>query len=297
MGLAVILAAGFVVDGYAIHENVSAAKESQRQTDLAKVECARLRAEPVLPTAKKMPSGEKFAGMLAQFGLSAAEAADATGGGATGAFNLRQCARETRSRWAIGGRRVCARSTTRSMPSAMLHIVPQTPGFTAEVQEIPVALEVAIVTGRLEDSLFNAVEEAGESAEVAMRLAQIFGYDLDFYTDPRQGDTFRIVLEKKNYLTGKPPGTADSGRRIREWRAGNISAAVSRRRGTRLLHGGRQIVAEGVPEFAAEIWSAGYITLQQGAIPSDFEDVPPAPGYRLWGTRRHAGADDRERAA
>jgi murein DD-endopeptidase MepM/ murein hydrolase activator NlpD len=58
----------------------------------------------------------------------------------------------------------------------------------------------------LDDSLFNAVEEAGESAEVAMRLAQIFGYDLDFYTDPRKGDTFHLVLEKRTYLTGETAG-------------------------------------------------------------------------------------------
>jgi murein DD-endopeptidase MepM/ murein hydrolase activator NlpD len=39
-----------------------------------------------------------------------------------------------------------------------------------------------------------------------MRLAQIFGYDLDFYTDPRRGDTFRVVLEKKQYSTGAIAG-------------------------------------------------------------------------------------------
>jgi murein DD-endopeptidase MepM/ murein hydrolase activator NlpD len=62
------------------------------------------------------------------------------------------------------------------------------------------------VSGKLEDSLFNAVEETGESAEVAMRLAQIFGYDLDFYTDPRRGDTFRVVLEKRKYANGETVG-------------------------------------------------------------------------------------------
>ena len=88
----------------------------------------------------------------------------------------------------------------------MLHVVPQQQGFSAEVQEIPIRSVVTVVNGRLEDSLFNAVEEAGESAEVAMRLAQIFGYDLDFYTDPRRGDTFRLVLEKRTYLTGETAG-------------------------------------------------------------------------------------------
>jgi murein DD-endopeptidase MepM/ murein hydrolase activator NlpD len=65
---------------------------------------------------------------------------------------------------------------------------------------------VTVVSGRLEDSLFNAVEDAGESAEVAMRMAQIFGYDLDFYTDPRRGDTFRLVVEKKKYEHGETAG-------------------------------------------------------------------------------------------
>jgi hypothetical protein len=75
----------------------------------------------------------------------------------------------------------------------MLQLVPQQGGFSAEVKEIPVQSTVARVVGHLEDSLFNAVE--GESAEVAMRLAQIFGYDLDFYVDPRKGDTFHTLIE------------------------------------------------------------------------------------------------------
>jgi murein DD-endopeptidase MepM/ murein hydrolase activator NlpD len=79
-------------------------------------------------------------------------------------------------------------------------------GFTAEVSEIPSQTEVAVVTGHVEDSLFNAVAQAGESPEIAMRLAQIFGYDMDFYTDPRRGDVFHVVLEKKKYRNGKTAG-------------------------------------------------------------------------------------------
>ena len=205
MGMAVLLAAGIVVDGYAIYKNVSAVQESQRQTELAKAEGARLRAEWVRPTAKQMPSGENFAAMLAQFGLSSAEAADATAA-AQHAFNLRQLR--------AGNTITVGRSVEGSLreidykidAERVLRIVPQTPGFAAEVREIPVHTEVAVVSGKLEDSLFNAVEEAGESAEVAMRLAQIFGYDLDFYTDARRGDTFRVVLEKRRYANGETAG-------------------------------------------------------------------------------------------
>src|SRR5260370_34669577 len=88
----------------------------------------------------------------------------------------------------------------------MLRITPAQSGFAAEVQEIPSRIEVAAVSGQIDDSLFNAVEQAGESAELAMHLAQIFGYDLDFYTDPRKGDTFRVVLEKKKYSKGQFAG-------------------------------------------------------------------------------------------
>src|SRR5260370_12498229 len=88
----------------------------------------------------------------------------------------------------------------------MLKIVPEEGGFTALIKEIPSKMEVAVVTGRVDDSLFNAVEDAGESAELAMRLAQIFGYDLDFYTDPRQSDTFRMILEQKKYANVQTAG-------------------------------------------------------------------------------------------
>jgi murein DD-endopeptidase MepM/ murein hydrolase activator NlpD len=88
----------------------------------------------------------------------------------------------------------------------ILKIVPEERGFTAQIREIPSRIDIAAVVGRVDDSLFNAVEDAGESAELAMHMAQIFGYDLDFYTDPRKGDTFRIVLEKKKYANGQTAG-------------------------------------------------------------------------------------------
>jgi len=201
----VLLAVGAIVDGRAILKRLAAENEFQREVELAKAEGDRIRAEVVLPSAKNMPRGENFAGALQQFGLSATEVNDATAA-AQGAYNLRQL----RAGNAITvGRSV--EGTLREInykidADRMLHIVPQSQGFSAEVKEIPTHTEVAVVSGRLEDSLFNAVEDAGESAEVAMRMAQIFGYDMDFYTDPRRGDTFRVVLEKKKYDHGETAG-------------------------------------------------------------------------------------------
>jgi hypothetical protein len=63
----------------------------------------------------------------------------------------------------------------------MLKILPLEQGFSAKVAEIPSRPEIVAVRGTLDDSLFNAVEETGESAELAMRMTQIFGYDLDLH--------------------------------------------------------------------------------------------------------------------
>jgi murein DD-endopeptidase MepM/ murein hydrolase activator NlpD len=82
----------------------------------------------------------------------------------------------------------------------------QVPAYRAEVKAIPSHTDVTVVRGEVHDSLFNAVKDAGERSELAMSLAEIFGWDLDFYTDPRQGDTFRVVVEKKFYLDGQTAG-------------------------------------------------------------------------------------------
>ena len=206
--LAFLLVIGATVDGYAVYQRRQTGKEFERQVALAKAESDRIRAEVVLPSARKMPSGENFAGALQRFGLSPAEVTDATAA-AQRAYNLRQLR--------AGNSIIVGRSVEGTLrlidykidAERMLHLVPQAQGFSAEVQEIPTRTEVDVVSGRLDDSLFNAVEDAGESPEIAMRLAQIFGYDLDFYTDPRRGDTFRVILEKKKYEHGE---TAAYGR-------------------------------------------------------------------------------------
>ena len=206
--LAFLLVIGATVDGYAVYQRRQTGKEFERQVALAKAESDRIRAEVVLPSARKMPSGENFAGALQRFGLSPAEVTDATAA-AQRAYNLRQLR--------AGNSIIVGRSVEGTLrlidykidAERMLHLVPQAQGFSAEVQEIPTRTEVDVVSGRLDDSLFNAVEDAGESPEIAMRLAQIFGYDLDFYADPRRGDTFRVILEKKKYEHGE---TAAYGR-------------------------------------------------------------------------------------
>jgi murein DD-endopeptidase MepM/ murein hydrolase activator NlpD len=50
--------------------------------------------------------------------------------------------------------------------------------------------------GVITSSLFGAVEETGEEAQLAIELAQIFEWDVDFNTELQRGDSFRVVVEK-----------------------------------------------------------------------------------------------------
>lgn len=203
--LVVVLCFGAGVLAHVFRLRLAASAEFERQVRLGQQEAARIRAQLVLPTENTVPVGENFATALEKFGLSHQDAANATAA-AQRAFNLRQVR--------AGNTVTVGRSVDGDLreidykidPDRMLRILPAESGFTAQVKEIPSKMEVAAVTGQLDDSLFNAVERAGESPEIALRLAQIFGYDLDFYTDPRKGDTFRVLLEKKKYVNGKTAG-------------------------------------------------------------------------------------------
>jgi len=248
---------------------------------LAKEEAARIREEVILPTEKReFRRGENFAASLQKIRVERRRSGERLRGGPAQPSTCARCAREydhrgTFRRGSAAGDRLQDRRGPHAVKSYRMDR-----GFTAEIREIPSKTEIAAVVGRVDDSLFNAVEDAGESAELAMRIAQIFGYDLDFYTDPRKGDTFRIVLEKKKYANGQTAGYG----KILAAEYGNAgkkvsSAALSRsRRPARILFGRRQVAAESVSSIAAEIRCAGDVAFQQGAFPSDLKTYRPHMG-------------------
>jgi murein DD-endopeptidase MepM/ murein hydrolase activator NlpD len=99
--------------------------------------------------------------------------------------------------------------TSAETPSTQTVKGAQAGDFHSEIRRIPSEMETAGISGTIHGSLFESVIDAGEKPELAMRLAEIFGWDLDFYTDTRPGDTFRIVVEKKKFSNGE---TAAYGR-------------------------------------------------------------------------------------
>jgi len=69
--------------------------------------------------------------------------------------------------------------------------------FSVEVHDIPYEYRTDVVEGTIASNLFEAVEQSGESPALAIHLADIFGWEVDFIRDLREGDTFRVVVEKR----------------------------------------------------------------------------------------------------
>ena len=86
-----------------------------------------------------------------------------------------------------------------------LHIQKTEEGYQAEMRKIPYELQAKMIWGAIGDNLISAVAWQGEKGSLALDLAEIFAWDIDFYTDLREGDTFKIIFEKK-YLGEKFSG-------------------------------------------------------------------------------------------
>ena len=69
-------------------------------------------------------------------------------------------------------------------------------GFAAEIIENPVEIEIARKRGVITSSLFEAADEAGISNQTTMAVANVFGWDIDFVLDIREGDAFIVVYEQ-----------------------------------------------------------------------------------------------------
>jgi murein DD-endopeptidase MepM/ murein hydrolase activator NlpD len=68
--------------------------------------------------------------------------------------------------------------------------------LTAEKQMREILTEVHESSGVITSSLFLAGKQAGMSDAMIMKLANIFGWDIDFVLDIREGDRFYVVFEK-----------------------------------------------------------------------------------------------------
>jgi murein DD-endopeptidase MepM/ murein hydrolase activator NlpD len=187
--------------GASFYVRQKAEQQIATEVSSARTEAQRIQREVVLFTKSIIPSGRPFAAFLNGLGIDSHTAARLVAS-AQPVFDLRHLR--------AGNELSLGRSVLGELREVrynidtdrVLSIAPSGDAFHSTIEMIPYDTEEAGVSGKVDGSLFQAVTDAGEKPELAMRLAEIFGWDLDFYTDPRPGDTFRMVVEKKIYTNG-----------------------------------------------------------------------------------------------
>lgn len=68
--------------------------------------------------------------------------------------------------------------------------------LSAKILEREIDTELAEAEGVIRSSLFLAAKEAGLGDAMTMEFANIFGWDIDFILDIREGDRFFVIYEK-----------------------------------------------------------------------------------------------------
>lgn len=205
---ALAIAAALAALGVTLHRRSQAERAFEREALYATQQARAAATEAVLYTSARVVSGANFNDSLRRMGVDPLSATSITSS-IQSVFDVR--------RFHAGNSLDIGRTVNGVLRSVayhidadrILYIAPKNSGdhsYHAEIRQIPSQTDTVTISGTIHESLWEAVTGAGESPELAMRLAEIFGWDLDFYTDTRQGDTFRIVLEKKTYLSGKTVG-------------------------------------------------------------------------------------------
>ncbi len=189
-----------IISSVRLHRSAEA--NLARQVELARQSAEEIARHRIVYRKEQVSVGETFGDVLEDLGADPATISKLIAC-VQPVFDLHQLAAGhsvavTRSA-ADGIRRVCYRID----PDRMLSITARGEGFRARIERIPSQIRDTIVAGRVDDSLFNAIRDAGEKPELALRLAEIFRYDLDFYTDPQPGDTFRVLVKKRTSLAGR----------------------------------------------------------------------------------------------
>jgi murein DD-endopeptidase MepM/ murein hydrolase activator NlpD len=161
-------------------------------------------AEPPLPTAPStrvtaidVRRGDTLVRALERKGMQHDASAGIAAALAASGANLKKLSpRHTLEvTWTLDGRPLALRYE----PSPWLGyaVIPSDSGWDVRRAQTRPDVRVDVVAGEVTRSLFEAVEQAGGAAQLAVDLAAIFESDFDFTADTRAGDRFRLLVEKR----------------------------------------------------------------------------------------------------
>lgn len=136
----------------------------------------------------------------------------------------------------------------------------------ASLEKISYDIELALVKGEIDSSLFDCVAGQGEEPLLAIRLAGVFECEINFINDIREQDSFEVLVEKR-YRKGEFKGY------------GHILAAWFTNRGKRFeayLYAGEDGVLHHY-NARGEALQMGAAQGSSGLYPRQFEIQPETP--------------------
>lgn len=89
-----------------------------------------------------------------------------------------------------------------------VHLERTDDGFAFKHDKVTPTVRQSYAHGIIDSSLFLAARNAGLPHSLTMDLANIFGYDIDFALDIRQGDEFEVIYEDKT-VDGESVGSGE----------------------------------------------------------------------------------------
>jgi murein DD-endopeptidase MepM/ murein hydrolase activator NlpD len=212
-----VMCAGLWVLGRILHRRLVSREMMAYQSSLAKYDPARIASQRMVYEEKAMPARTTFSGFLSSEGFDSTTASKLVRD-VLPVYDLGHVRAGNEVKITRSGRGEFRALSYQIDPDHLLKVACTGNGYAATIEKVPYAIATDGISGRVEDSLMQAVEDSGEQDQLALNLADIFGWDIDFNTDTQRGDTFEVVVEKKN-LYGK---FQDYGRILAaEYRSGN----------------------------------------------------------------------------
>ena len=81
-------------------------------------------------------------------------------------------------------------------PTEVYEIEKDAQGYKVQKKEIPLETYLVKAIGEIRSSLFEAMDGAGEQDPLTISFAEILAWEIDFYKDVKEGDRFKIIVEK-----------------------------------------------------------------------------------------------------
>ena len=254
-----------------------------------------LAAETTVVSAR-VASGATLASMLREQDVTPQEAAEMiarSGGGVRSAEGARRAALPFRMGDRTGPAAARLRNRRRSIACASAARGQAMAGrrSAADSQDAAASRSCAGRSIASTPSLVAAMDAAGETIDLTLALAEIFGGDIDFNTELQPGDQLRA--DGRETVSRRPAVCwlrSDSRRGVHQRGPADPRRAVRRRRRhARLLRRARRLDASVLPRLAAEVSAGGDVGLLAQPFSSDPARVSRAPRRRLPRAGRRAG--------